>query len=124
MDNVILKKKLSTYESDKGYLKNVPDELLFEVLVSWENWEGSLKEFYSSVGFSSSQMAAIIGKAKRLKREGHFGEGDFKQVKVPENIANNDEVTPCGVAEIVWNGGKVIRFAKVETLLEFLKKVA
>jgi hypothetical protein len=38
MDTVTIKKKLSAYVSDKGYLKNVSDELHFEVLVAWENW--------------------------------------------------------------------------------------
>ena len=37
MDLVTLKKKLSTYESDKGYLKNVGKDVLYEVLVAWEN---------------------------------------------------------------------------------------
>ena len=34
MDLLTLKKKLSTYESDKGYLKNVSDDVLYEVLVT------------------------------------------------------------------------------------------
>ena len=37
MDNSTLKKKLSTYVTDKGYLKNVSEEILFELLKSWEN---------------------------------------------------------------------------------------
>jgi hypothetical protein len=40
MDFSTLKKKLSTYESDKGYLKNASDDVLYEVLVAWENWTG------------------------------------------------------------------------------------
>lgn len=32
MDNVTLNKKLSAYLSDKGYLKNVSNEVLYEVL--------------------------------------------------------------------------------------------
>ena len=35
MDNVTLKRKLSTYMSDKGYLKNVSEDLLYEVLLAW-----------------------------------------------------------------------------------------
>lgn len=124
MDNVTLKKKLSSYVSDKGYLKNVSDDVLYEVLVSWENWTGSSKEFYSSVGFSHAQMAAVIGKAKKLKREGHFGEGEFKQIKVQSQEVTDAANGPCGVAEIVWTGGKIIRFSKVESLIDFLKKAA
>ncbi len=124
MDNVTLKKKLSTYVSDKGYLKNVSDEILYEVLVAWENWTASSKEFYASLGFTHRQMASIIGKAKKLKREGYFGESDFKQVKVTGVSSSEVSNGPCGVAEIVWNGGKVIRFSQVEALVDFLKKAA
>ena len=82
MDLVTLKKKLSTYESDKGYLKNVSDDVLYEVLVAWENWTGPTKDFYRGLGFSHAQMAGVVGKAKKLKREGHFGSGEFKALKV------------------------------------------
>ena len=82
MDLVTLKKKLSTYESDKGYLKNVSDDVLYEVIVAWENWTGPTKDFYRGLGFSHAQMAGVVGKAKKLKREGHFGSGEFKALKV------------------------------------------
>ena len=52
MDNITLKKKLSSYISDKGYLKNVPEDILYEILIAWENWTGSSKEFYASLGFT------------------------------------------------------------------------
>jgi hypothetical protein len=126
MDHVTLKRKLSTYVSAKGYLTNVSDEVLYEVLVSWENWTGSSKEFYRSLGFSQTQMAGIIGKAKKLKREGHFGESEFKGVRV-EGSASSDVVPGLGGcigAEVVWTNGHVIRFSDVNVLLDFLKKVA
>lgn len=125
MDNVTLKKKLSSYESDKGYLKNVSDEVLFEVLVAWENWTGTGKEFYRSLGFTQRQMASIIGKAKKLKREGHFGSGDFKQIKIEDpTVPSPSAVGPCAGAEIVWTNGRVIRFLQMDLLLDFLKKSA
>jgi len=40
MDTITLKKKLSTYLSSKGNLRNVSDEVLYEVLLAWENWTG------------------------------------------------------------------------------------
>lgn len=126
MDNVILKKKLSTYESDKGYLKNVSDDILYEVLVAWENWTGPSADFYRSLGFTHSQMAGIIGKAKRLKRDGHFGSSEFKQVKVdlPTDSAFSVSGVPCAVVEIVWTNGQVIRFSGIDYLMDFLKKSA
>ena len=124
MDNVTLKKKLSSYASDKGYLKNVSEDVLYEVLVAWENWTGSSKEFYRSLGFSSRQMASIIGKAKKLKREGHYGEGEFKPVNV-ESLPDDPASTTHDLAiEIVWANGRVIRFSQVDQLVDFLKKSA
>jgi hypothetical protein len=124
MDNVTLKKKLSTYESEKGYLKNVSDDILFEVLVAWENWTGPAKDFYRSLGFSPNQMASVIGKAKKLKREGYFGEGEFKQIKIESSPVASEVSGPCLAAEIVWKDGRVIRFAQVDLLIDFLKNAA
>jgi hypothetical protein len=126
MDNVTLKKKLSTYESDKGYLKNVSDDILYEVLVAWENWTGPSADFYRSLGFTHSQMAGIIGKAKKLKRDGHFGSAEFKQVKVDvapdaQTFASNGA---SAAVEVVWKNGQLIRFANVDMLLDFLKRSA
>ena len=126
MDLSTLKKKLSTYLSAKGYLTNVSDEVLYEVLVSWENWTGSSKEFYRGLGFSHTQLAGLIGKAKKLKREGYFGSGEFKQVGVEVNPVPSDTtpVGPCIGVEIVWTDGRIIRFSGVDMLIDFLKKAA
>jgi len=126
MDNVTLKKKLSTYLTDGGSLKNVSDDVLYEVLVAWENWAGTGVEFYRTLGFSSRQMATLIGKAKKLKREGHFGEGEFKQVSVDvqPDSATMLGLGPCPTVEIVWQNGQLIRFSAVDYLIDFLKKSA
>lgn len=126
MDLVTLKKKLSTYLSAKGYLTNVSEEVLYEVLVAWENWTGSSKEFYRGLGFSQTQLASLIGKAKKLKREGHFGTSEFKQLSVDGDHGSQAayQSGPCIGAEITWTNGRVIRFAGVDMLVEFLKKSA
>ena len=126
LDNITLKKKLSAYVSDGGYLKGVSDEVLYDVLVAWENWTGSAKEFYRSLGFSQKQMASLIGKAKKLKRDGYFGEGDFKAIKLETTTDNAGVATarPCAAAEIIWTNGQVIRFSDVAVLVDFLKKSA
>lgn len=128
MDNVTLKKKLSAYVTDKGQLRNLNEDMLYEVLVAWENWTGPSADFYRSLGFTYKQMAGIIGKAKKLKREGYYGAGEFKQVKV-EAAPTADGVagsvgSPCLGAEVVWPGGRVIRFQDVDLLLDFLRKSA
>lgn len=124
MDNITLKKKLSSYVSDGGYLKNVSDELLYEILIAWENWTGSSAEFYRSLGFSFRQMASVIGKAKKLKREGHFGEGEFKQIKIEAVPVEQQAAGPCAQIEVVCLDGRIIRFAELNVLIDFLKKVA
>ena len=124
MDNVSLKKKLSAYVTDGGYLKNLSEAVLYELLVAWENWTGTSKEFYRSLGFSQKQMAAAIGKAKRLKREGYYGEEDFKQIKIESVSGERLDSAPCAAVEIVWHDGKVIRFSAVDLAIDFLKKVA
>jgi hypothetical protein len=122
MDLTTLKKKLSSYKSDKGYLRNVADDVLYEVLVAWENWTGPASDFYRSLGFTYKQMAGLIGKAKKMKREGNFGSGEFKQLHVESLPASDPELPPCTGIEVVWNGDKVIRFQEVDRLIEFLKK--
>ena len=84
MDNTKLKKQLSTYRSPKGIIKNVSNEVYFELLKAWESWTGSSKEFYSSIGVSKMQAAGILGKAKRLQRDGAFGAMEFSEVKMGE----------------------------------------
>lgn len=126
MDHVTLQKKLSTYLSDKGRLHNLPDELLCEVLHAWEEWSGSAKNFYKSVGFSHRQMAGIIGKAKKLKRGGYFPVEPFTELKL-EGVANkliSGEMVGSHPIELEWQPGKVIRFLQVEQLVAFLKIAA
>jgi hypothetical protein len=124
MDPSTLKKKLSTYLSDKGYLRNVREDLLFEVLTAWEGWSGSAKDFYRSIGFSQRQMAGLIGKAKKLKRDGYFGNENFKELKIEMPETSPGLEGPCTHIELTWQQGKVIRFPAVTQLLEFLQKAS
>ena len=122
MDNTVLKKRLSTYKTESGVLKNVSDELLIDILRAWESWPGNAKDFYTSIGANWSQMAKLMGKAKKLHREGRFPESEFKEVKIEPGMALPGG--PCIGIELVWDQGKLIRFAAVEQLVDFLKKVA
>ena len=128
MDNTKLKKQLSTFRSPKGVIKNVNNEVYFELLKAWENWAGTSKEFYSSIGVSKAQAAGVLGKAKRLQRDGVFGAMEFDEVKVgellPGIVGSNGMGAPCTAIELSWDGGKVIRFPEVTQLLDFLKKSA
>lgn len=120
MDNTVLKKKLSTFRSKEGYFVGVTPEVLYELLRAWETWTGSLKEFYQSIGVSHRQAAGLLGKAKKMKREGSFPAEEFKEVQ----LAGVVSYAPCAGIELSWSEGKVIRFPQVDQLLEFLKKAA
>ncbi len=126
MDMEILKKRISSYRTPKGRITRVPDELLIDILLAWEQWTGPASGFYSALGADHRKMAGLIGRAKKLKREGHFPEESFKEIKVQESPSNVVSLTsgPCLGVEIIWDGGKLIRFPHVEQLIDFLKKVA
>ena len=123
MDLEVLKKKISTFRGDGGRVRITSDELLMEILFAWEQWTGPAKGFYPAIGVSQTGMASIIGKAKKLRREGHFPEAEFKEIKIADGSTGTAAV-PCSGVEIMWENGKLIRFQQVEQLIDFLKKVA
>ena len=123
MDLAILKKKISTYKTATGKLTRVPDELAYEILKAWEGWTGTAASFYSEIDVKSAKMASVIGRAKKLQREGFFPADDFKEIQLSSGTGATLD-TPCTGLEIVWNEGKIIRFSQVDLLVEFLKKVA
>jgi hypothetical protein len=72
-------------------------------------------------------MASLIGKAKKLKREGHFGPGNFKEIQIEglQEIAVADTPRLSGeFIELDEGRGVVIRFPQVTQLIEYLKKVS
>ncbi|MBK8201187.1 MAG: hypothetical protein IPK68_04840 [Bdellovibrionales bacterium] len=123
MDNGILKKKLNTFKSEKGFLKKVSDDVVLEVLRAWEHWPGTTTELNREIGLSKMQLVTMIQKAKRLVKNGMVPADDFKEIKVTDGpIAG--PLPPCSGIEIAWDNGKLIRFSQVEQLIDFLKKVA
>ena len=122
VDLEVLKKKISSYRTQKGHLTRVPDELVMEILVSWEEWTGTKTGFYSAIGVNQHKLASILGKAKKLRREGHFPVEEFKEIRVSGQVGS--ELPPCSGIELVWDAGKLIRFTEVIQLIDFLKKVA
>jgi hypothetical protein len=124
VDLEVLKKRISSYRTPKGRITSLPDDLLCEILAAWEQWTGPASGFYSALGADFRKMASLIGRAKKLKREGHFPEESFKEIKVQENTPGVSVNSPCQGIEILWDGGKLIRFPHVDNLIDFLKKVA
>ena len=124
MELEVLKKKISTYKSPSGRVCKLSNDLLYEILLAWENWTDSRSSFYSAIGVSYKGFASIIGKAKRLKREGHFPVEEFKEIKV----ASDSGVPPSALSiygiVLRWKKKGVIKFREVDQLVEFLNKVS
>ena len=123
MDLSILKKKISSYRTSGGKLTRVPDELALEILYSWEQWSGSASGFYQAIGVDFRKVASLIGRAKKLKREG-MSFPEFKEIQIEPESGQLKEFGQCSGIEVVWKDGQIIRFLQVETLLDFLKKAA
>lgn len=121
MELEILKRKLSSFKTDGGRVTKVSDELLLEILCAWENWAGTARDFYKVLGSNQKKMARMIGKAKQLKREGHSM--PFEEIKV-EGITNTDNPIAVICDIEVQEKDKIIRFRKVDLLVEYLKKAA
>ena len=124
MELSVLAKKISSYRSPKGQVRNLPNELLAEILHAWEQWTGSGIGFYSAIGVNQKKMAKIMGKAKQLKRDGAFDGLNFTEVVLDQDSGQVIELPPCSGVEFVWEGDRIIRFSRVEMLLDFLKKAA
>lgn len=124
MDLEVLKKRISTFRGEGGRVRINDNALLLEILLAWEQWTGRARDFYPAIGVSQKGMASIIGRAKKLRREGHFPAEDFKEIKVSGSAVTLDGLPPCSGVEIAWDNGKLIRFALVDQLVDFLKKVA
>ena len=124
MDLEILKKKLSSFKTEGGHLKNVSDEISLEVLHAWEQWKGPAKGFSSAIGANKYALGNVIKRAKALKRDGLAGDG-FKEIKVADGVASSTgNLSPCQGIEMCIEGGKLIRFSQVDQLIDFLKKAA
>jgi hypothetical protein len=125
MDIEILKKRISTFRGADGKVRITDDTLFMEILLAWEQWKGPMNEFYRTLGSSKSGMAAIIGKAKKMRREGHFPVEEFKEIKIAEGSeVQGSSLVGCNVIEVSWEKDRLIRFGQVEQLIDFLKKAA
>ena len=126
MDNGIIRKKLNTFKSTKGALRQVNNDVVLEVLRAWENWPGTAADLYRELGLSKMQLVTMIQKAKRLVKSGAVTESEFEEISataLPGIVAGEPVTSHCSI-ELAWDQGKVIRFAQVEQLIDFLKKAA
>jgi hypothetical protein len=124
MDNSVLKKRLMTFKGNKGNLIKVSDDLLYDIIRSWEAWSGTSTDLAKELGIHVKQLSFIVRKAKKLHREGRFPVEEFKEIKINSESGQIMELAPCSGVELVWSNGKVIRFSQVDLLVDFLKKAA
>jgi len=123
MDNAILRKRLNTFKAGKsGRLQDISDEVVIDLLRAWENWAGTTADLCRELGMSAAQMAVIIKKGKQLIKSGVVTESEFKEITPPD--ASGGSMVPCSAIELNWSKGTVIRFPRVDDLLDFLKKAA
>jgi len=127
MDLTVLKKQISSYRTPKGRITKLPDELLGEILHAWEQWSGAPSGFYKELGVDYRKMGSLMGRAKKLKREGAFDGIEFSEVLLEEDQSLPDTTElrgqSCGI-ELVWKNNQIIRFGNSELLMDFLKKAA
>jgi hypothetical protein len=130
MDLTIVKKKLEAYVLPNGIIKNPSNEILFEVLKCWEQWNGKIIDFAIGLKITKRQLDTILVKAKKLQREGKF---EVYTLTPSEDSSLESNVTPIPFSmkfatpmdiELSIEGGRVVRFSKIELLIEFLKKAA
>jgi len=124
MDLTVLSKKISSYRTPKGRITNLPNELLAEILHEWEQWSGAPSAFYKLLGVDFRKMGSMMGKAKQLKRDGAFDGLQFTEITLDQESGQVMELPPCSGVELIWEGGRIIRFSRVDMLLDFLKKAA
>jgi len=126
MDNAILKKRLNTFKSGKsGRLQDISDEVIVAVHRAWENWPGATADFCREVGIKPTQMNVIIKSGKKLIKNGVVTESEFQEISAGIDGGSSAPAgAPCSGIELSWSAGRVIRFPRVDDLLDFLKKAA
>ena len=118
-ENLILRKRINTFRTQKGALIGLPDELVISIVQAWERWTGTAKAFYQSLGIKKQQLAFIIKKGKKLFKDGKEKLGPFTPVEVKTPLSDNKNPIILN-----WDKNKTIKFYQVCQLVEFLKKAA
>lgn len=122
METAIIKKRLNTFKSSKGMLRDVSSDVVMEVLRGWEGWTGKTADFYREIGLSKMQMVTMIQKAKKLVKSGTVMEGEFKEIANPVLAAEMSAGSGVGGMELRLDANRMLRFWQVDHLVEFLKK--
>lgn len=126
MDLNVLKKKLKVF-STEGKLRNVSDEVVMELLRTWEKWPEKTAVLYRELGLSKMQFTSLIKKGKNLVKSGKVVESGFKEVLLGQEeglVPKQYQESGCENLEVIWLNGAKIRFQEVDQVIDFLKKVS
>ena len=121
MELEILKKKLSTYRTPKGQLRNLPQEIMIEFMDMWEHSQGKSSQLAKELGITSKQLGNLIRYGKAAKRNQQAS--GFSQVSLDLPQGGAVVARASGMIEFVWED-RIIRFPEVDLLIDFLKKAA
>ena len=128
MDYTILKKRLNTFKSGKsGRLQDISDEVIVAVHRAWESWPGKTSEFCREVGIKPTQMNVIIKSGKKLIKSGAVTESEFQEITAQMGAGDSSFAAGgvrCNGIELSCSEGRIIRFPRVDDLVDFLKKAA
>lgn len=113
---LILKKRLQNCKTAKGSLTNIPDDLLLDVIHSWERWTGTSKAFYTAIGLNKNQIGSVIKKGKKVLKDGGGSLGPFTPIQIKTPVKSSG-----GPIVLNWSKTKTIKFYDVAHLVEFLK---
>lgn len=122
METAIIKKRLNTFKSSKGALRDVSSDVVMEVLRGWESWPGKSVEYQREIGLSKMQMVTMIQKGKRLVKSGAVMESEFKEISLPAAAGIPTGGFEGVGMELRLDANRAIRFSQVDHLVEFLKK--
>lgn len=75
-----------TFKGNKGNLIKVSDDLLYDIIRSWEEWSGTSTDLAKELGIHVKQLSFIVRKAKKLHREGRFPVEEFKEIKINSDL--------------------------------------
>jgi len=121
METTVIRKRLSTFRTEGGYLKGISNDVLVEVLRGWESWTGSSSDYYREIGVSREQLGVLIRKGKQLIKSGKVTESEFKEISLPMAGAATTGFDGVGM-ELRLDANRAIRFSQVDQLIDFIKK--
>jgi hypothetical protein len=121
MDYEVMKKKLDAYRKPSGQFRRVNGDLLIELLRMWEVHTGPSVDFARNLGMKSKQLGRLVQAARKIATTTEAVDPAFHELQPQEST----EVGMGTGIEVIWGAdSKIIRFASMDTLMDFLKRAS